>query len=508
MSLEDIQKLQQTRENALRPPESTNKLLWGKELKNALYQAKQDEIARINAELALSNPDGKKKEVNALSPAQVVKVLKEYVLFCIFDEDEGTKIAMYQPNIGIWTQNITKINRVIAYMEYGSPDKKFKEIRNTILLSADIKPKTVNKNLIPVKNGIYNLKTKTLEEFTPEYIFTSTINTKYNHDIVEPNIDGWKPSEWLDSLACGDEEVRLLLLQVIADAVNGNFSRKKAIWLYGNGSNGKGTFQALLMNIIGNENIATLKVNQFGDRFALSQLLGKTAVIGDDVGAGIYIDDSSDFNSVVTNDSVKIEYKHENPYSTVLYCTVIQSTNEMPRIRNRTDGTYRRLLIVPFEAKFKGDGDNWKIKDEYIKREEVREWFLYQALQLDFEKFIEPHRSQDLLEQYKQENDPITDFKVNVFDELVVSGMKQFPSKQLYEVFCNYCDQQNYKKWTANKFNKRLQEIIDSDWTRKKSRHKPESIGKWDVLEGMQLIDGIYMPKVNSTIDMWVLNEL
>lgn len=507
MSLEDIQKLQQEQVNILRPPKSSNKLLWGKELKNALSQAKKDEIARINAEQDLLKTDGKKKEVNALSPAQVVKVLKEYVLFCIFDEDDGTKIAMYQPNIGIWTQNITKINRVIAYMEYGSPDKKFKEIRNTILLSADIKPKTVNKNLIPVKNGIYNLKTKTLEEFNPEYIFTSTINTKYNPDIVEPNIDGWKPSEWLDSLACGDEEIRLLLLQVIADAVNGNYSRKKAIWLYGNGSNGKGTFQALLMNIIGRENIATLKVNQFSDRFALSQLVGKTAVIGDDVNAGIYIDDSSDFNSVVTNDSVKIEYKHENPYSTVLYCTVIQSTNGMPTIRNKTDGTYRRLLIVPFEAKFKGDGDNWKIKDEYIKKEEVREWFLYQALQLDFEKFIEPHRSRELLEQYKQDNDPVAEFKAMIFDELVASGMTRIPTSTLYELFNRFCEEQNYKRWSQKTFNKQLKELIGDDWEQSRMRYLPQNMGDLEALKEKGISIQSISPKVYSINLTWVYSK-
>src|SRR5699024_5194443 len=170
--------------------------------------------------------------------------------------------------------------------------------------------------------------------------------------------------------------------------------------------------------------------------------------------------------------------KGQQMFSTRLYCTVIQSTNEMPKMRNRSDGTYRRLIIVPFNAKFKDDGDNWKIKDEYIHREDVKEWLLQEALKLKFDKFIEPDISKDLLEQYKQENDPVADFKANIFDELVKSGMRQFPSKQLYEIFCNYCDQQNYKKWTARKFNKQLQELIGDRWTKKQSRHNPELIGK------------------------------
>ncbi len=61
----------------------------------------------------------------------------------------------------------------------------------------------------------------------------------------------------------------------------------------GDGSNGKGTYQQLLYNLIGPQNIATLKINQFSERFKLALLVEKVAVIGDDVGAGIYIDDSS-----------------------------------------------------------------------------------------------------------------------------------------------------------------------------------------------------------------------
>lgn len=83
--------------------------------------------------------------------------------------------------------------------------------------------------------------------------------------------------------------------------------------LVGNGNNGKGTFQELLSNVIGYSNIASLKVNEFDERFKLSVLEGKTAVIGDDVPVGVYVDDSSNFKSVVTGDPVLVEFKI-NPY--------------------------------------------------------------------------------------------------------------------------------------------------------------------------------------------------
>ena len=499
-TLKQLEHNQQTKKQARKQPK---KLLWGDDLRQALQEAKREELERINEQL---EAEGSKKRVNTLSIPQTIKILRQYIEFCIFDEMEGARLAMYQPDKGIYTQNTTIIERVLNYTEYGARSARFTELIKALARIAPIRPKTVDKDLITVKNGVVDLKKMKLLPFSHKYVFDTTIDTAYNPNIKEPCIDGWTPSQWLNDLACGNNQIKLLLLQVIADAVNGNYSRRKAILLYGNGSNGKGTFQALIENIVGLQNCANLKINQFSERFALSQLIGKTVVIGDDLGAGIYIDDSGAFNSVITNDAVLIEFKGQQMFSTRLYCTVIQSTNEMPKMRNRSDGTYRRLIIVPFNAKFKDDGDNWKIKDEYIHREDVKEWFLQEALKLKFDKFIEPDISKDLMEQYKQENDPVADFKANIFDELVKSGMTQFPSKQLYEIFCNYCDQQNYKKWTARKFNKQLQELIGDRWTRKQGRHKPDLIGKWELLKEIELTDGIVMPKVQQKKDIWIFD--
>lgn len=498
-TLKQLEHNQQTKKQARKQPK---KLLWGDDLRQALQEAKREELERINEQL---EAEGSKKRVNTLSIPQTIKILRQYIEFCIFDEMEGARLAMYQPDKGIYTQNTTIIERVLNYTEYGARSARFTELIKALTRIAPIRPKTVDKDIITVKNGLVDLKRMKLLPFSHEYVFDTTIDTAYNPNIKEPCIDGWTPSQWLDELSCNNEQIKTLLLQVIADAVNGNYSRRKAILLYGNGSNGKGTFQALIENIVGLQNCANLKINQFSERFALSQLIGKTVVIGDDLGAGIYIDDSGAFNSVITNDAVLIEFKGQQMFSTRLYCTVIQSTNEMPKMRNRSDGTYRRLIIVPFNAKFKDDGDNWKIKDEYIHREDVKEWFLQEALKLKFDKFIEPDISKDLLEQYKQENDPVADFKANVFDELVASGMTQFPSKQLYEIFCNYCDQQNYKKWTARKFNKQLHELIGDRWTKKQSRHNPELIGKWELLKEMDIVDSVNMPKVQQVTDFWII---
>ena len=82
--------------------------------------------------------------------------------------------------------------------------------------------------------------------------------------------------------------------------------------------------------------------------FALSQVVGKTCIIGDDSQVS-YLDNAGNYFSVVTGDPVPIEAKGKQPTLAVFNKLVIQSTNFLPKFRNKSNGTYRRLLIVPFE---------------------------------------------------------------------------------------------------------------------------------------------------------------
>ncbi|WP_025193194.1 phage/plasmid primase, P4 family, partial [Enterococcus faecalis] len=342
-----------------------------------------------------------------------------------------------------------------------------------------IKPKTVSRYLIPVKNGVFNLKTKQLEPFTPNYVFTSKIATAYVENPSLPKFNDWDVESWLNEIACGDAQITTLLWQVISDAINGNYSRKKSIWLMGDGSNGKGTYQQLLYNLIGPQNIATLKINQFSERFKLALLVEKVAVIGDDVGAGIYIDDSSEFNSVVTNETILIEVKNRMPYSARMYVTVIQSTNEMPKIRNKSNGTYRRLLIVPFNASFEGAKDDWRIKEEYINRKEVLEYVLHKAVNMDFERFIVPDVSKKLLEEYKQENDPLVDFRETVFKPL---GINKIPFYMVYSQYKEFCKENNFKPLSKIKFSKQFTYLLGDSWINKKIKYSVNEIEKIKAL--------------------------
>lgn len=397
--------------------------------------------------------------------------------FRILGNDDQSPLGMYQGDLeGTYTTNEDKIEAIIMQQAPSLSAVKIREVYQKIKWQAAMNLKvelTHDKNLIPVENGVFDIKTKTLLPFDKKYIFTSKVMTPFNPDAKEPTIgeDKWTPSKWIMELANGDKDVYTLFWQVIHAAANGSFSYRKSIWLFGNGNDGKGTFQKLIMSVVGAKNVASLKANEFSQRFALSAMEGKTCVIGDDVPANVFLDDSSNFNSVVTGDPVMIEKKNRQPYSAILTVTVIQSTNEMPKFKNNSNGTMRRLLIVPFTKEFSGDNDNWKIKDDYVTRPEVCEWVLKNALlNYDFDKFIEPEVTKQQLEEFKQDNNPLSNFKEEVFDKY---NPDVIPTDALFKYYVAYQKETGQRNiMSAKRFTTQFSKLVAASYEKKHKRIK------------------------------------
>lgn len=501
MSIEqELEVLEQARMESIVEEREQHILLYGKDLKFALIQRRQEELDKAQQEWEENGGNGKKPSI--LSTLQCAIILQEYIECCLFDERENTRLAIYLPKEGIYTQNRAIMQRLIGWLEPTHNERKAEDVIYHLRKDAKIRHKTSSRFLIPVNNGVFNLKTKRLEPYAPNYVFTSKIATSYVENPSLPKINDWDIETWFNDISCGDVEIVQLLWEVINDAMNSNFTRRKSIWLVGDGSNGKGTFQQLLFQLIGDKNIAPLKIDQFKERFQLATLIGKVCVIGDDVQANIYVDNSSHFNSVVSGDPILVEKKHQGGEMMVFYLTVIQSTNGMPKVKNKTDGTYRRLVIVPFNASFEGIGDNWKIKDEYIKRKDVLQYVLHKAIHMDFEKFSMPNVSKQLLEEYKQENDPLVDFKVAIFDQL---GLNKIPFYIVYSMYKSFCKENNFSPLSRIRFSKEFSKVLGTNWENKIVKYKTGDLGKLDLMNYDSFVE---YPKDGKAYQCFIRNDL
>lgn len=140
----------------------------------------------------------------------------------------------------------------------------------------------------------------------------------------------------------------------------------------------------------------------------------------------------------------------------------------MPVFKNKSNGTYRRIIIIPFRKTFSDKEDNWRIKDDYINREEVLQYVLWKAINLKFDKFYEPKATQERMREFKEENNTIMKF-LNEFLEEATST--RIPVKYLWVIYQGWCKSNNVTLPRKSNFDKELENCLPEGWV--KERQKP-----------------------------------
>ena len=265
-------------------------------------------------------------------------------------------------------------------------------------------------NYIACANGLLNIDTLELEEFTPNYVCKNKIAVSYN-----PAATGDILDYTLDKISCNNDKLRRIIEEMIGYCLLRRNELGKSFILTGVGSNGKSTILDIIKELIGEDNISSLGMNELGTRFKTAELYGKMVNVGDDI-SNSYIDDNSIFKKLVTGESVNVERKGADPFDFRNTSKLIFSANEVPRINDTSQGLMRRLVIIPFNAQFKSTDDDFDpfIKDKLTTTESLQ-YLLNLAVaglkrvleRRDFEKVEEV---QEELHEYEKENNPLLEF--------------------------------------------------------------------------------------------------
>ena len=325
--------------------------------------------------------------------------LKEQVVFATIGENsrdlDKAPLTYYDLDKGIYIKSERQIERMINAID----DQISKRGRNEVIgwLTLESKQARPEKNpyLVPVGNGVVDTKNNKLLPFSPNFIFTSKVATNYNPDAAEPNFNGWTFSHWVDEIANGNREKTTLIWQMIASVVQNRRTSNVFFALVddGKGGTGKSTFEQLLMNLVGEDNYASLKMVEFDQQFLLAQAYGATLIIGDDNEPKGFIEDGSTLKSVVTNEPVLINPKGLTPFTARFYCTIVQSMNGIPRFKDTSGGLYRRFRMIKFNHHYDETKENKRIKHEYVANPRLLEWILKTALTVNIDEIIDTEES-------------------------------------------------------------------------------------------------------------------
>ena len=411
INIEELQE-QLNESKAIEPPKSM------KEVLDRIYQA--GELWRKeHAETVGRGNDGLGVKIPLPPIHTVAKELSKIATFTFITKSntaDNSLLYLYNLDEGIYTASADEFNVLCKTFDSRIKPNDWKQIKMMVRTMTKIRKPLESANLVPVQKGILDLKNKQLRPFDPKYIITSKIATAYNPPkFIPKDREGNTFDDWLSSIACGDSELITLFWQIILEAINPNYTRNKFAILYGDGNNGKGTFQRLLINLIGESNVSALKPAQFSDKFNLETLVGKVCNIGDEA-PNDYLKNPSDLMSITSGDTVLVNPKGRPAFEATFKLFNIFSGNYIPNGGNKTKGWYRRIMIVPFNADFNGQTEKPWIKNEFLADKDVLEYVLYKAVnQEPFTQFIEPKVVKDLLEEYQEDNNYLLDFIKNEY---------------------------------------------------------------------------------------------
>ncbi len=309
-------------------------------------------------------------------------------------------------------------------------------------------------NYIAVKNGIVNIDNWELQNFDPNIVIKNKIPVAYVKNAYFEVTD-----ITLNKIANQDKQLRKILDEIFGYILLRRNEYGKAFILTGDGSNGKSSYLKIVRKLAGDENTSSLDLKELNQRFKTAELFGKLANIGDDI-SGEYIKDNSEFKKLATGDTINAERKGRDPFDFSNYAKLIFSANRMPRINDTSNGLLRRLLMVPFKAKFSIDDSDY---DPFIQDKLLSDESMQYVLQLAFvglkrllknKKFTSSKVVQKESEKYEEQNNPIIGFLNDTNPKL-----ENEVASDIYRQYSVWCVENGFQSVANNTFSREVSKL-------------------------------------------------
>lgn len=417
-----------------------------------------------------------------------------------FYQEEGDFAGAYRrSDLGLLDQLAGKLRP--------SGDRNWhKEVERSLRRQVPKEPELIDPDELPMNNGWYNYRTGQRTPFSPGRVTLSKFATGL--PVIAPavpefvNEDGtvWNALDWFCEVL-PDEDTRTLILQVIGMCLRPALDWRVLVYFIGDGLNGKGTILELIRAIVGSQLVTSIPPSKFADQFALSSAVGKRLNLVDEDDVGKFIENAAVLKQVISRDPILLDRKNKDPISVQLIMSTIVSLNEFPKHKDKTEAMYDRQVFIEFPERFAGAKKNAAIKNDYVKRAEVREWFAHRALvELPaYVKLSEPESVAKAKAEFRADSD-----KVVAFWEEYGDGFERdfLPFDMLYQLFYAHEKRVNPKGSVEgmSKVTPRLKKLVDADdWivpVGGNGKDKELTIAQWIIGPESALAEFDYVPDV------------
>ena len=306
------------------------------------------------------------------------------------------------------------------------------------MLLRDIKEFDSQEFLLNTPATTYDLRTGTSSEHSADDLITKV--TAVSPD--DENMDIWL--EAVNSFFCGDKELIEYVQHIVGLAAIGKVYMEALIISYGEGRNGKSTFWNTIARVLGSYSGSisadALTVGcKRNVKPEMAELKGKRLVIAAELEEGMRLN-TSVVKQLCSTDEVSAEKKYRDPFRYTPTHTLVLYTNHLPRVGANDEGTWRRLIVIPFSAKIEGSADIKNYADYLAEKAggAVLTWIIEGAKKVIERNFrlTVPQCVRDAIGHYRENNDWLSMF---IEDCCEVDPSYTQKSGELYQEYRAYC---------------------------------------------------------------------
>lgn len=225
-------------------------------------------------------------------------------------------------------------------------------------------------------------------------------------------------SDTLNVFFCSDADLIDYVQKIVGMAAVGRVYAEQMIIAYGGGANGKSTFWNTIARVLGNYSgkisAETLTMNvKRNVKPEVAELKGKRLIIASELEEGTRLNTGM-VKQLCSVDPIEAEKKYKDPFHFDPSHTLVLYTNHLPKVSANDDGTWRRLIVIPFNAKITGKSDIKNFSDHLYENAgpAIMKWIIQgaeAAIRMEF-KIPEPKVVADAVARYREDNDWLGQF--------------------------------------------------------------------------------------------------
>ena len=279
--------------------------------------------------------------------------------------------------------------------------------------------------------------------------------------IYDPSATAPKFEQFMAQIFAGDADAtdkKQAILEMMGYSLMTHTRHERFVMLHGNGSNGKSVLLKIIEGLCGRQYVTAIQPNQMDKTSQRAQLENKLVNIVTEISAGMKLDDGA-IKAIASGEPVTVSHKWEHEFLLYSFATCWFATNTLPHVKDLSDGTERRTLIIQLNNKFEGKDKNPRLAEQILADEKAG----IIKLALDaygkvtkLSNFTNPESAQKAADKWFDEANQVALFLQSEDVELDETAKTHF--KELYQAFRRWADSVGINRILTEKtFSERLE---------------------------------------------------